>query len=322
MTVSRALNDKDNVDEDTKLKILETAKLMGYKPNHIARSLTTRRTYTIGLVLPKISHSFFASALMGIEEATYLKEYQLILAHSSEDAKREIKVIESLESKRVDGLLISSAQSVKNLSQYQDLIENNYPVVFFDRRVPGLNVNSVRTNDEEISREMVEHLILKHHYKKIAHIKGPEHVSIGADRLNGYKKAMKAHGLPIDKNWMIGTELNEKSGYESMKHLLDLPEKIRPEAVFAITDSVAMGAMEAIYEQNLRIPDDIAVVGYNDDKQDNLLNPPLTTVHQPAYEMGKRAAQVLIDIIEGKSQAIEEIVIKSHLVIRKSCGCK
>lgn len=184
MTVSRALNNRSNVDKNTRKRVLDTAKRMGYKPNHIARSLTTKRTFTIGVVLPKMSHSFFPDAIRGIEEVAYQKDYQLILTHSSENAIRETKVIESLVSKRVDGILISSAQNVKDLKHYKELLESNYPVVFFDRWIPGLSASSVRTNDEECAWLITKHLIERHGYQKIAHISGPENVSIGAIRNN------------------------------------------------------------------------------------------------------------------------------------------
>jgi len=321
MTVSRALNNRSNVDENTRKRVLETAKRMGYRPNHIARSLTTKRTFTIGVVLPKVSHSFFPDAIRGIEEIAYQKDYQLILTHSSEDATREIKVIESLVSKRVDGILISSAQNVKDLKHYNELLESNYPVVFFDRWMPGLAASSVRTNDEECARLITSHLIEEHGYKKIAHISGPGNVSIGAERLRGFKRAMEEHQLPINDNWIVEAAFDEKTGYQATKKLLNLPEEELPRAIFAVNDSSAFGAMEAIYDEELRIPEDIALVGFSDDKQDKLLNPPLTTVHQPAYEEGKRATQILIDMIEGKSKTIEDVIVKSHLVIRKSCGC-
>ena len=295
---------------------------MGYKPNHIARSLTTKRTFTIGVVLPKMSHSFFPDAIRGIEEVAYQKDYQLILTHSSENAIRETKVIESLVSKRVDGILISSAQNVKDLKHYKELLESNYPVVFFDRWIPGLSASSVRTNDEECAWLITKHLIERHGYQKIAHISGPENVSIGADRLRGFRKAMDEHKLPVDRNWIVEAGFDEKSGYNAARKLLDLPAKDRPRAIFAVNDSTAFGAMEAIYDEGLQIPDDIALVGFSDDKHDKLLNSPLTTVHQPAYEEGKRATQILIDVIEGKLNTIEDVIVKSTLVIRKSCGCK
>ncbi len=321
MTVSRALNNKSYVDPDTRRRVLEMAQKMGYKPNHIARSLTIKKTYTIGVVLPKLSHSFFPDAIRGIEEAAYQREYQLILAHSSEDEVREKKVIESLVSKRVDGILISSAENITDLQLYKELLEANYPIVFFDRWIPNLEVSSVKTNDEESMMIITEHLITKHGYTNIAHISGPQNVSIGLERYRGYKKAMENHDLTINEEWVVSAGFNEASGYEAMKKILNLPERKQIQAVVAVNDPTAFGAMEAIYEKGMKIPEDIAIVGFGDDKQDKLLASPLTTIHQPAYEEGKRAAQILIDLMEGKSNVTEDIVIKSYLVVRNSCGC-
>jgi len=321
MTVSRALNNRSNVDEMTKKKVLETAKRMGYKPNHIARSLTTRKTYTIGVVVPKLLSSFFPDAIQGIEEVAFKKNYQIMLTHSSENPDRENQVIEALVSKRVDGILISTAQTVKNFKSYDDLLDSKYPIVFFDRWLPGIEASCVRTNDKEIAQKVTDHLIDVHKYVKIAHISGPSELSIADDRKQGYITSMKSHDLKIEDEWIVSANFDEETGYKATQKLLELPKKKRPRAIFAVNDSSAFGAMEAIYDAGLKIPEDIAIVGFTDDKQDKLLNPPLTTVHQPAYEMGKRATQILIDLIEGKSTAIEDIIIKSHIVIRKSCGC-
>jgi len=322
MTVSRALNNRANVDKKTKKKILETAKMMGYKPNHVARSLTINKTYTIGVVIPKLTNSFFPDAIQGIEEVAFENDFQIILTHSSENADREKQVIEALVSKRVDGILISTVLTKKELSFYTDLLDTNYPLVFFDRWLPGLEVNNVRTNDKEIARKIVDHLIDDHKYRKIAYIAGPDKLSISHERKEGYISSMKEHNLEIDDDWIVSANFDEEAGYEATKKLLSLPENKMPRAIFTVNDSAAFGAMEAIFDANLKIPDDIALVGFTDDKQDKLLNPPLTTVHQPAFEMGKRASQILIDIINGKSTTIEDIKIKSNIVLRRSCGCK
>jgi DNA-binding LacI/PurR family transcriptional regulator len=322
MTVSRAINDRSNVDKETKKKVLDTAKRMGYRPNHIARSLTTRKTYTIGVVLPKLSNSFMPDVISGIEEEAFTNNYQLILTHSAENADREKQVIDSLVSKRVDGILISPAITVKNAKPYNDLLIAHYPIVFFDRWISSIEASNVHTNDLEVAKLMTEHLIRRHNYKKIAHICGPSNVSIARERKEGYRLAMEENGLKIKEEWLVEAGFDEREGYEATKKLLKLPVSKRPKAIFALSDSTAFGAMEAIYEEGLIIPDDIALVGFNDDKQDKLLNPPLTTVHQPAYEMGKRATQILIDMIENKSAVKEDVVIKSYPVIRQSCGCK
>lgn len=320
MTVSRALNNRGYVSQQTKKKVLAMAKELGYSPNHIAKSLVLKRTHTIGVVVPEITHSFFPEAIRGIEEVTFMAKYQLILTHSAEDAKREHDAIQTLESKRVDGILISTAQSVADYSFYQKLIKANVPLVFFDRCVFNIGANCVSINDEESAKLITIHLI-NHGYKRIAHLCGPLHVSIGKERLKGFKEALQEYDLPLYKELIVESGFHEQGGYDAMKKILSLPKKLRPQAVVAVNDPAAFGAIKAINEAHLSVPNDIAIVGFSDDIRAALISPPLTTVRQPAYEVGKRAAQKLLEIIEGKSTSLDPIIIKTDQVIRSSCGC-
>jgi len=320
MTVSRALNNRENVDDKTRKKVLDTAKRLGYKPNQIAKSLVLNKTYTIGVVVPEISHSFFPEVIRGIEEVTYQRQYHLILTHSAEKQKREKDAINTLESHRVDGILISTAESVKNFKLYKELINSNYPVVFFDRYVEGIGASTVGINDKESSRQITKHLI-DHGYKKLAHLSGPSKVSIGLKRLEGFKEALKEANLEINEELIIESGFQESGGYKAMNKLLKLPKNKRPRAVVAVNDPAAFGAMRAIRDAGLNIPDDIAIVGFTDDIRAELLPCPLTTIRQPAYEVGKKAAKKLIDCIDG-DDTVENIVVDTELIIRKSCGCK
>ncbi len=320
MTVSRALNDRPNVDEKTKERVLEASERMSYIPNYLAKSLVQSKTHTIGVVVPEITHSFFPEAIRGIEEAAYKRGYQIMLTHSAEDAKREKAVIHTLASKRVDGLLISVAESVQNNEVYKHIIKNHgLPIVFFDRCVYGIGASCVSINDEESARMITNHLI-KLGYKKIAHLSGPVSVSIGKARMNGFLKAMAAGKLNIPDNYIVEAGFHELGGYKAMNKLLELPKNKRPRAIVAVNDPAAFGAMKAINEKGLRIPEDIAIVGFSDDIRAELLKTPLTTVRQPAYEVGKRASEKLIAHIENKTERVEEIAIHTEQVIRESCG--
>jgi DNA-binding LacI/PurR family transcriptional regulator len=320
MTVSRALNDHPYVDEETRKKVEQVAKRMGYSPDHIAKSLATRKTHTIGVVLPEITHSFFPEAIRGIEEVTYQRGYHLILTHSAEDAEREKDAIRTLESKRVDGILISTAQTMEDYRIYNQLVKSGVQLVFFDRCVWGIGASCVSIDDEESAKQITEHLI-GHGYKRIAHLNGPQRVSIGKARLRGYRRAIEGNGLTYREEMVIESGFHEGGGYEAMNRLLDLSPTRRPRAVVAINDPAAFGAMKAIAERGLRIPQDIAIVGFSDDIRSDLMPTPLTTVRQPAYELGKRAAQQLLAQIEGKSKPPTQSVVKADLVIRQSCGC-
>ncbi|HYW34874.1 MAG TPA: LacI family DNA-binding transcriptional regulator [Balneolaceae bacterium] len=321
MTVSRALNDRPNVDDQTKKLIQEKARSMGYTPNHVAKSLVSRKTYTIGVVIPEITHAFFPEVVRGIEEVTNQFDYQLLLTNSNEQFEREKKAIRALRSKRVDGILISTSLTSEDYDFYEKLIESGPKVVFFDRGIENLGASCVSVNDQASSQKITEHLIKEHDYQKIAHLSGPLHVSIGRARYEGYLNALKKHNIPVNEQYIVKAGFQEEKGYKAMKELLKLPDEDRPEAVVAVNDPCAIGAMDAIKENNLSIPDDIALVGFTDDIRAKLLRPPLTTVHQPAYNVGTRAAKKLIETIEDESEPAENIEVLTTLKIRKSCGC-
>ncbi len=320
MTVSRALNNRTNVDHSTRQEVLETAQRLGYRPNHIARSLVMNKTNTIGVIVPEITHSFFPEVIRGIEEVAHRNDYQLILMHTMENQDREAEAITTLESKRVDGLLISTAETVENYRKYEQLIDQNYPLVFFDRCVFDIGASCVTINDRTSARQITEHLI-EHGYEKIAHLEGPEKISIGKKRRDGFVEAMNNHGLTVRDEWIIPSALQEKGGYRAMKKLLDLPKGDRPRAVVAVNDPSAFGAMQAIHEEGFSIPEDFALTGFSDDIRAKLMATPLTTIRQPAYEVGKKASDKLIALIEDSDEEIEELVVPTELVVRESCGC-
>jgi DNA-binding LacI/PurR family transcriptional regulator len=319
MTVSRVMNERANVDERTRVRVLEAARGLGYRPDRIAKSLVLRRTNTLGVVVPEITHSFFPEAIRGMEEVAYQAHYRLILMHSAESAEREKDAILTLESERVDGILISMAQDVEDYQPYRQMIELGVPIVFFDRCVQGIGASCVCLDDEESAFRITTHLI-EHRYRTIAHLSGPQKVSIGRARLSGFRRALSDHGLQCCDEWIVESGFQENDGYVGMKTLLALPQDKRPRAVVAVNDPAAFGAIKAIKECGLRIPEDIALVAFSDDIRAGLMSTPLTTIRQPAYEVGKRAAQKLIGILEGDSPEVENIILHGVEVIRESCG--
>lgn len=319
MTVSRAINNKPNVDPKTRQKILDVAAEMGYTPNHVAKSLVSSRTFTIGVVIPEISHSFFPEVVRGIQEESSKKNYQIFLTNTSDDFINEQQIINALRSKRVDGLLISSSLGDADYSYYEQIIKAGPPVVFFDRCITGIGASCIGINDHDASKSITSHLI-NNGYKRIAYLSGPRVVSIGKERYDGFICALKDHKLSILDELIIKSGYNEKGGYQAMKKLLELPANLRPDAVVAVNDPVAFGAMEAIVNHGLNIPQDVAIVGFTDDIRAPLVHPPLTTIHQPAYEVGKQAVLKLIRTIENGGEPIENITLPTQLVVRKSCG--
>ncbi len=319
MTVSRALNNRSNVEESTRKRILAKAEEMGYTPNHVAKSLVSRKTFTIGVVIPEISHVFFAEVISGIEEVAYQMDYQLILTNSAENYEREKKAIQTLRSKRVDGILVSCSETTRNFDHFQEVINSGLPVVFFDRCIDELDVSKVSVNDKTGAKEMTLHMI-GHGYDRIACLHGPD-ISIGKERLDGYKEALLENNISIDDNLIIESGFLEKGGYNAMDQLLNLPKIKWPRAVVTVNDPVAIGAIERIEEEGLMVPDDIAIAGFSDDIRASLLKCPLTTVKQPSIEIGKRAAEKLINTIKDSNEPAEDIELETELQIRNSCGC-
>ena len=320
MTVSRVLNRKPNVDDRTRALVLKAAKKLGYRPNRIAQSLAMNKTFTVGVVVPEISHSFFPEAIRGIEEVMYKAGYHLMLMHSAETAERERDALHTLDSKRVDGILVSVAQDVCDDRVYRQFVDAGLPLVFFDRCIRGIGATCVSIDDEESARVMTHHLIA-HGYKRIAHLAGPQQLAIARERLAGFRRAHNEAGMECDPGLIMEAGFHEDAGYASMVRLLDLPAGSRPRAVVAINDPAAYGAIRAICDRGLSVPRDIAVVGFSDDIRASLMPVPLTTMRQPAYELGRMAAERLVATIAGDPDPGKEHTVKTLLVIRNSCGC-
>lgn len=320
MTVSRVINNKANVDANTRQRVLDMAKTMGYTPNHVAKSLVSQKTHTIGVVLPEIHHVFFSEVVSGIEDVVYKNNYQLFLTNSAESEKREKHVIQALRSKRVDGIILSCAQDSTDHEYYSQLVKSGVPLVFFDRCVDDIGASCIRVNDEASSKEVTQHLI-EHGYKKIGHLKGQHNVSVARERLDGFKHALKESNLPINEEWIQESGFSEQGGYNAMMKILSKPRDAWPRAMVAVNDPVAFGAIKAMDEVGVSVPDEIAIVGFSDDIRSELLKCPLTTIRQPAYTIGKKAAEKLINTIEENDEPIVDIRISTKLIVRKSCGC-
>lgn len=319
MTVSRALNNKNNVDKNTKKRVIEKARSMGYTPNHVAKSLVSRKTFTLGVIIPELSHVFFAQVISGIEEIAYQRDYQLILTNSAENYEREKKALQTLQSKRVDGILVSCSETTRDFSHFKSVMQSGIPFVFFDRCIVGIGASTISVNDRISAKKITLHLI-EHGYERIACLHGPQ-VSIGKERLKGYREAMQESGVYPDKELIVESGFLERGGYNAMNTLLELPREKWPSAVVTVNDPVAIGAMQRIEEAGLRVPNDIAIAGFSDDIRSGLLKCPLTTVKQPTEKIGREAANKLIKTIQNNKELIEDIQLNTELKIRNSCGC-
>jgi DNA-binding LacI/PurR family transcriptional regulator len=315
-TVSRALRNHPNISTKRKQTIMEKAEELNYRPDSIAQSLKSRHTLTIGVIVPEIKHNFFAAVLDGIEEVAYKAGYTILVCKSNEDSGREIVNTNALVSQRVAGIIVSVAQNSTNADHFTALMKRNVPVVFFDRVLEGEELSKVIVDDYAGAFRLVEHLI-ESGYRRIAHLAGLKHLWISNRRLEAYRDALKKHGLPFREEYLVHGGFDEEDGAKGYRRLMALEEK--PDAIFAVNDPVALGVYTSCKKDGLRIPQDLAIAGFSDNPISALLDPALTTVSQPAYEMGQAAAKMLLgQIREGIPAQPVTQVCNTHLIVRHS----
>jgi DNA-binding LacI/PurR family transcriptional regulator len=317
-TVSRALHKHPDISEETRQKVLDVAKELEYQPNPFARGLKKNQSKIIGVIVPQVKHFFFAAIMSGITDVAYKSGFAVMICQSNEREEREIINIQTLISQRVSGMLVSLSQMTNSTDHFQLVIRLNIPVVFFDR-VPEKEIAStVVVDDYEGALNAVEYLI-KRGYRRIAHLAGPQTLSIGHSRFNGYVDALAKHNIPFNEELVVYGGLNEEDGAMGFQALKDHFKKL-PDAIFTVNDPVAIGVFTQLKEHHYRIPEDVALLGFSDNPIASLIEPPLTTVRQPAYEIGRSAATLLIRQIEKEEQDAkpEKVVLKTELIIRKS----
>ncbi len=320
-TVSRALKDHPDISPETKRLVNELADKLNYQPNIVALSLRQSKTNTIGVVIPEIVHFFFSTIISGIEDVAYSAGYNVILAQSNESQSREITDMKALFNSRVDGMLMSVSRETTNFDHIESIISKGVPIVFFDRVYNSPQASKIIVDDFTGAKDATIHLI-EHGCKRIAHLEGPPNLEISKHRLNGYMEALKEHNIAFNKDLVVSCPSGTiEEGRAATEILLAL--KNRPDAIFATNDPAAMGAMQAIKACGLKIPKDIAVVGFSNWVFSSLLDPPLTSVDQPGFEMGQEAAKLLIRQIEKQDKNDQDFepetkVLKTRLVIRES----
>jgi len=313
-TVSRVINDDPRISEKTKEKVLLIIKKLGYTPNAIARGLKTKRTYTLGMLIPDITNPFFAEIARGVEDAANKNNYNVILCNTDDKLKKERTYLQILRGKRVDGLILGTAH-VKDKS-ILELERKKFPYLLVSRNIEGLDKNCIIVDDVEGGMMATEYLI-KLGYHRIAHITGPLKTRSALNRLEGYKLALKKYEIEYREELVEEGDFRIKGGYQAMKKFFKLLEP--PKAIFAANDLLALGAMQAIQKKNFHIPGDFSVVGFNDIKLASFVYPPLTTIRQPMLEMGALAVKMLLKIIEEGEFNQRKILLKSKLIIRESC---
>jgi DNA-binding LacI/PurR family transcriptional regulator len=314
-TVSRALSNHPDIRRETKERVRAAAHELQYSPNPIAKSLKSSRTTTIGVIVPEIKHDFFASAISGIEAMAYERGFTIVLCQSNESLAREKINVELLANHRVAGIIMSISQETKNGDHLQELFRRKIPLVFFDRVLDDVSTGKVIIDDRRSASTAVSHLV-ERGYKKIAHFGGPCGLGICEQRKAGYRDALQAAGLAINEEMILIGGLHEEDGYASMERVLS--GNWMPDAIFAVNDPVAIGAFQKIKEAGLRIPEDVAILGYSNNRITTLVDPPLTTVFQPSFEMGKEAARILIDGITKNQAESQTIILEAKLIVRRS----
>lgn len=314
-TVSRVFSGGSAVGEDLRLKVRKAAESLNYRPNKLARNLRTRRTQTVGVVIPDIENPFFTSVVCGIEDVLRGAEYSLLLANSNEDTARERRNVEALQAEAISGMIFTPSGNETGL--YKDLSSIGMPLVAISRQVPNLDVDCVLVSNREGARQACAHLAELGH-DRIALISGPAAISTARERRKGYEQALKAAGIAIASELMQYADFRQAGGYEAMKKLLGLDNP--PTAVFTGSNLMTLGALQAIHEARLRIPEDIAIVGFDDMPWALSLQPPLTVVAQPAFDVGVTAARLLLERIAEPSLPPRKITLKTRLILRASAG--
>jgi DNA-binding LacI/PurR family transcriptional regulator len=316
-TVSRALRDFPDINANTKKAVVTLAAELDYRPNQIAQSLVKRRTNTIGVVIPTFVIPFYASAISGIQEEAAKANYNVIVCQSNESYSTEVANIYTLASSRVDGILVSLSKETINFDHLQCLHKKGIEIVFFNRVYEGMPVGKVVVDDYEGAVAATEHL-LSIGKKRIAHLCGPANLSISQERKRGYMDTLARHNLPLLEELMFPCDFSTSSGIEAGKQLLQIDPL--PDAIFAVSDSVAFGAMKVLKENGIKIPEDVAIVGYTDEPTASLVDPDLTTIAQPTFEIGQTAARLLLGQINDslKEGVAEKTTLKTRLIIRGS----
>jgi LacI family transcriptional regulator len=317
-TVSKVLNDQPDIGSATRARVLARVEQLGYRPNAVARSLSLRRTHTLGVVIPDLMHSFFVEVVAGMEPVMSARGYGLLLCSSGENPRKERSELDMLRARQVDGIVLASAHASGNTDVLRQITALGGALVLIDRDDHArVKCHRVITDDEKVGRLATQHLLTAGR-RAIAHIGGPPIVH-ARRRETGYIAAMRERDQHPRPEWIIRAGFMEVDGYRAMKTLLDLKPRI--DAVFAANDPAAIGAMKAIWEAGGRVPDDVAVVGAGDVAHGDLLRVPLTTVAWSKEELGRRAAELLLDQIGPHPNGpFQRVVIPPRLVVRESSG--
>lgn len=315
-TVSRGLKDHPGIRKDTKRKILDTAKKMGYQYNTFASNLRRKKTNTIGVIVPRLNSYFMSTVIAGMEKLVNENGYNLIISQSQESFKKEIAGVNTMYNSRIDGLMVSLAFDTKDTDHFEALLKKNIPIIFFDRILEHPGCTSIVIDNKQAGYDATKHL-LEQGCKRIVHLSGSLNRNVYADRLAGYKQALQEKGISFDPELVISNNLSDMGGEEAARQILNMNEK--PDGVFAANDTSAVACMRELKLAGIKIPEDITFVGFNNDPVSKVIEPNLTTVNYPGQEMGEVAAATLLNKLNKSNTAnLNTIVLRHELIIRQS----
>lgn len=318
VTVSKALRDHPDISSQTKQRVKDLARKLGYSPNLIARNLSSQKSNIIGVVVPKIGQFFFPSIIKTIHDTAFQRGYETLLMISYENAEREIHQLQTLLSMRVDGLLISISQQTTDTAIFQAIKKTGTPLVFFDRVIEDIGFSTVCLNDKKSAFHAVEYAIQAGH-REIAHLAGYSNINIGRARFEGFHDALEKHNIPINSNWIIEGGYSEEYGYDGFMKLMK--QKKLPSIIFAVTFSVALGAYKAALEVGVKIPQDIDLIFIGAGQVNPFSSASFASIHQPFEEMGQKAVDVLVqEMIAGETATPQKIVLEAELQIENRPG--
>lgn len=313
-TVSRALKDHPDISPATKKQVKELVDKMKYKPNAIALSLRSQKTNVISVIVPQIVHHFFSSVISGIEEVAQKNGYNVMIFQSNEQYEREVAITQEIESSRAEGVLVSLSKTTRQFQHLRELAEKDFPLVFFDRVCEEIESDKVVVDDFNGAMNATEYLI-KTGCRRIAHLAAPQHLLIGYHRQRGYISALEKNGIEVDDNLIMKCDTIEES-YEIVPRLMALDHP--PDAILAVNELTAAGAVNSLKRLKYSVPDDVSVIGFTDGLVSTVTDPPLTTVSQHGFDIGLKAAEMLLERIKNPDSGKKPytIEIKTKLVVR------
>ncbi|HWZ02639.1 MAG TPA: LacI family DNA-binding transcriptional regulator [Mucilaginibacter sp.] len=316
-TVSRGLKDHPGINKNTKKKILNAASEMGYRSNSFASSLRKKKSNIIGVIVPRLNSNFMSDVIAGIEKVVNEANYNLFISQSLETMKKEASNAKAMFNNRVDGLLVSLAYDTTNIEHFEAFVNRGIPVIFFDRVHEHQQCPNIFIDNYKAGYNITSHLI-EQGCKRIMHIGGNQLRNVYIERYNGYKQALIDHNLRAEAELLIINDLSAAAGAEAARTILKMPEK--PDGVFVANDTCAIGCMQVLKKEGIKIPEDIAFAGFNNDPTSCVIEPNLTTIDYKGYEMGEVAARILINHLDNNTdlQQTHSLILRSELIVRES----